>query len=314
MPSPEICVIYNPTSGRGRGRSRLETLREFLGARAEFWMSNQRGEAEELASRAAESGFQVVGAAGGDGTVNEVANGLLQAKRPNVTMGIYPIGSANDYAFSLKLPRLWWLRPDSRPVRRLVDAGVVRLQDGRERYFVNGLGVGFNGAVTLESQRIRWLQGVPLYSAALLAALFRHYASPRMTLHFDDQVCELPTLALSVAIGQREGNFLIAPEAKVDDGLFDYLHVSRLPRMELLCYLPGMITGRIPVHHPSVRAGRCRRLTLQSEAPLVAHVDGEILCRPEQRITALEARVLPGALAVLSLEAESIAARAREGE
>jgi len=313
VPSPEICVIYNPTSGRGRGRRRLERLREFLGAKAEFWMSSRRGKAEELARTAAESGFHVVGAAGGDGTVNEVANGLLQANRPDVTMGIYPIGSANDYAYSLGLPRLWWLRTDARPVRRTLDAGMVRLADGRERYFVNGLGVGFNGAVTLESERIRWLQGVPLYSLALLAALFRHYASPRMILHFDDQICELPTLALSVAIGQREGNFVLAPEAKVDDGLFDYLHVSRMPALELLRYLPGMITGRIPVRHPSLRVGRCRHVALQSESPLIAHVDGEILCRPEQRIAALEARILPGALAILSLEAGSSAAGPRQG-
>jgi diacylglycerol kinase family enzyme len=261
--------------------------------------SQGSGHAEELARSAAQGGFQIVGAAGGDGTVNEVANGLLQAKRPDVTMAIYPIGSANDYAYSLNLGANWWLESARNRIRRPVDAGLVRLGDGKERYFVNGLGIGFNGAVTLESGKVRWLQGVPLYTFALLRALWLHYVFPRMTVQFDGQVRDAPTLALSVAIGQREGNFLLAPDAKVDDGFFDYLHASRLGALELLRYVPGMISGRLPVNHPALRIGKCRRVTLQSEAPLIAHVDGEMLCRPEERITRLEAVILPGALMVL---------------
>ena len=298
MPSPNTCVIYNAASGRGRALKRLASLRANLGDTAEYHPSTGPGHAVELARTAAEAGFPFVAAAGGDGTVNEVANGLLQAKRPDVTMAIYPIGSANDYAYSLNLAKGWWLRSDCALERRPVDAGLVRLGNGKERYFVNGLGVGFNGAVTLESSKIRWLQGVPLYTMALLRAVWRHYAFPRMTVHFDDHVRDVPTLALSVAIGKREGNFLLAPEAKVDDGLFDFLHAGRMPAWELLRYVPGMITGRIPVNHPALLIGLCRKVRLQSEAPLIAHVDGEMLCRPEEQITSLSAFVLPAALYV----------------
>src|SRR4051812_25953223 len=105
-----LCVIYNPTSGRGRGRRTLEALRQALGTKAEFRATAGAGQAEDLARRAAHEGFPTVGAAGGDGTVHEVANGLLRSGRPDVTLAVLPVGSANDYAHSLGLGDSWWRR------------------------------------------------------------------------------------------------------------------------------------------------------------------------------------------------------------
>src|SRR5262249_24974019 len=149
------------------------------------------GHAEELALEAACSGFRRVAAAGGDGTVHEVANGLLRAGRPDVVLHIVPAGSANDYADTLQR------EADALPVHR-VDVGLARRADGRERYFVNGFGLGFNGAVRLESRRIRWLRGVPLYSLALLRALLFRFDAPPLTVTLDGEARQLPTLALSV--------------------------------------------------------------------------------------------------------------------
>src|SRR5262249_59478299 len=136
---------------------------------------------------------------------------------------VLPIGSANDYAYSLELQPEWWRQRPSTWTTRAVDVGRVEAPGGRHRFFVNGLGLGFNGAVTLESRRIRWLQGVPLYIAALFRALWYHYAAPPLCLTLDSREWQTPTLALSVALGRREGNFLLAPDARLDDGLFDYL-------------------------------------------------------------------------------------------
>src|SRR5205807_9211978 len=139
----------------------------------------------------------------------------------------------------------------------------------------NGLGLGFNGAVTLESQRISWLQGVPLYTLALLRALYGHYRHPLMIVTLDGTVREVPTLALSVAIGRREGNFVLAPHAVVVDGLFDYLHVGPLRRWELFRYFPAMISGNLPTNHPAIQTGRCRRVSVNADTPLIVHLDGE---------------------------------------
>lgn len=296
--SPEICVIFNPAAGRGRASERLESLRRTLGPRAEFRATRGCGHAEQLAFAAAKRGFAVVAAAGGDGTVHEVANGVLRAARPEVALAVFPVGSANDYAHSLGLGPQWWLRCDPTAWARRVDVGLARTGDGRERYFVNGVGVGFNGAVTLESRRIRRLQGVWLYSLALFRALRHHFVAPVTTVQIDETIRRLPTLALSVAIGRREGNFVLAPDALVDDGFFDFLYVGSLRRWELFRYFPGMITGNLPTHHPAIRSGRCQRVSLHAETPLIVHLDGEILSRPEDNLCDLDIRILPAALRV----------------
>jgi diacylglycerol kinase family enzyme len=298
MTAADVCVIFNPAAGRGRAPRRLRRLRRDLGARAVFQPTRGPGHAEELALTAAKDGFAVVGAAGGDGTVHEVANGLLRAGTPDVTLAVFPVGSANDYAYSLGLDPDGRERPGTFAGVRPVDVGLVRAPDGRQRYFVNGLGLGFNGAVTLETRRIRGLQGVPLYTAGLLRALWLRFDRPLMMLTIDGETRQGPTLALSVAIGRREGNFVVAPHAEVDDGLFDYLHAGALSRLGLLRYVPNMITGRLPTDDPLVSSGRCREVRVRSEAPLIVHVDGEFFCRPEDGLHEVEVRILPGALRV----------------
>src|SRR5262245_45803399 len=105
----EVCVIFNPAAGRGRAGKRLERLRRVLGRRAEFWRTQRAGHARELATQAAVEGFPIVAAAGGDGTVHEVANGLLRSGKLETILAVVPIGSANDYAYALELPADWWL-------------------------------------------------------------------------------------------------------------------------------------------------------------------------------------------------------------
>ena len=95
------CVIYNPVAGRSRSQRRLAKFREQWHERAEFWPTEFRGDGVELARAACEQGFSIVAAAGGDGTVHDVANGLLQAKTGDATLAVVPVGSANDYAYSL---------------------------------------------------------------------------------------------------------------------------------------------------------------------------------------------------------------------
>jgi diacylglycerol kinase family enzyme len=298
MPQKDICVIFNPQAGRGRAAGHLERLRQELAARADFQPTCRPGHAEELASLAAKAGFSIVAAAGGDGTVHEVANGLLNSGPTEPALAVFPIGSANDYAYALAIDSAWALPLMGEGPARAVDVGYVRAPDGRSRYFVNGLGLGFNGAVTLESRRIRRLRGLPLYAAALLRALWHHYACPRMAVTIDGTLRETPTLALSMNIGRREGNFPLTPQAQLDDGLFDFLHAGALPRWQLLRYLPRMILGRLPADHPALRMGRCRAVSLCSEAPLTVHVDGEFFSRPEDEVRALTIELLPRRLRV----------------
>jgi diacylglycerol kinase (ATP) len=300
LSSFDVCVICNPTSGRGRSGRRLAGLRQAWTERAAFWPTTGPGQAEELALRAAHEGFATVAAAGGDGTVHEVANGLLRSERPDVILAVIPTGSANDYASSLGLDAGWWRQPDA-VAPRAVDVGVVRAA-GRSRYFVNGLGLGFNGLVTLESRRIRWLQGLALYGLAVLRTLCFHYTLAGMTVRMDEGDERIvPTLALSLALGRREGNFVVAPDALLDDGLFDYIHAGPVHRRDLATLLPRLFMGRgLPSDHPKLWLGRCRRVRLHCEAALVVHTDGELFCVPDDGVQDLDIELLPGALRVLA--------------
>jgi diacylglycerol kinase (ATP) len=296
MAQPELCVIFNPTAGKHRGKARLAQIRQAWGAQVVFQPTQHQGHAIELAELAARAGFAVVAAAGGDGTAHEVLNGLMRVRNPDVQFTIIPIGSANDLAFSLGLDQ------KVPPPARLIDVGVVRTPNGKSVYFGCCVGMGLNGRVTWESRQIRRLQGVFLYGLATLRALMYHYRYPQMTLLIDDEPAwTTPTLLLTVLNGKREGGFLFAPKAELDDGRLDYVHAADLSRWECLQFLPRLALFGPPATYPKIRQGQCRRVKLHSEVPLIIHADGEFFCIPEDGVQDVEIEIVPAALRVTGL-------------
>jgi len=297
MPQSELCVIFNPAAGKQRGKARLAQIRRTWGAHVVFRPTEYTGHGIELAEDAARAGFAVVAAAGGDGTAHEVLNGLMRVRNPDVQFSILPIGSANDYAFSLGLDQ------KHPPPPRRVDVGIVRAPTGKSVYFGCCLGLGFNGCVTWESRRIRRLQGVFLYGLATIRAMIYHYRIPSMTLKIDDEPAwTVPTLLFTTLIGKREGGFVLAPKAEVDDGLLDFVHAADLSRWEILKFLPRLAVFGPPEQYPKIRQGRCRRVQLRSETPLIAHTDGEFFCLPSEGICEVAIEIMPAALSVTGLD------------
>jgi diacylglycerol kinase (ATP) len=295
--SSSICVIFNPAAGKSRARQRLESISTGWLSKAELWPTERPGHAVELARRASLSGFGIVAAAGGDGTVHEVANGLLQAGRPDVCFAVVPLGSADDYAHSLAhchdAPR------DDTSLGRLVDVGRVRTGQGAERFFVCCLGLGFGACVTVESRRIRRLQGQLLYGVAALRAMWRRWGYLDLTGTIDGQpLITGPTLMMSMMLGRREGGFVMAPDARLDDGWFDCLHAGHFTRWEALRLIPCLRSTGPPRDHPKLTLRRCRHVILESAQDLVIHTDGEILSRPEDRVRHVEIELIPGCLFV----------------
>ena len=298
LPRGPICVIFNPTAGRGQARRLIKAIRREMGAEIHLRPTQRPGHAVELARSAAEEGYPIVAAAGGDGTVHEVANGILLANRPDVVFSVWPVGSANDYAFALDLTT--WIRRWRQIAleERMVDVGRVE-SGGRSEFFVNCLGIGFNGAVTYEARKISWLRGMPLYGLATLKSLWRHFDQPLLRVHFDDFIREVPTLALSVNLGQREGNFPVTPGAILDDGWFDVVQAGPVTRWQALKLLPRLATGTLSSDNPSLWLGRCREVRVESPTPLRVHVDGEFFCQPEDTVRELRIQLLPKRLRVL---------------
>ena len=292
------CVIYNPAAGRGRAERLLRALPQALAAVAELRPTAHAGHATELARVACDEGFAKVVAAGGDGTVHEVANGVLQSGRRDVVFSVWPLGSANDFAYSLGMSA-WWQRREQGATTDVLEIDVGQITTPRGvTHFVCNLGVGFNGMVNGEARKTRWLKGLPLYAWAFVKSMAKHFDRPTMTVRFDDVEVVAPTLALSVLNGQREGNFPLRPDAKLDDGLFDYMHATRLTRLHLLRYLPAMVRGTLPANHRLVRLGRARRVEVRCETPLCVHADGEFVCVPEDGVKEIAVEVLPKRLRV----------------
>src|SRR3954469_12861392 len=127
--TPTTCVIYNPAAGRGKAETLLKQLRAAPGADFELRPTAQPGHAVELARQAVIDGFARVVATGGDGTVHEVANGVLQSESRDVTFAVWPIGSANDYAFTLGMSE-WWAKRAESPATDTLLADVGRITGG----------------------------------------------------------------------------------------------------------------------------------------------------------------------------------------
>ena len=295
-PSRDV-VIWNPRSGKGRGAARFAALRAQLGKDDALWETSAPGAAETLARQAAEEGYQRVFAIGGDGTVHEVVNGLLSANAPTPALVVVPVGSANDYAHSVRFEaRAAGRSPlDLQPV----DVGQISSTSGRRRFFVDGVGIGLNGMVTEESRRIHRLQGVLLYGLATARALWKLDRAPEMAVQLNGGVPLVgPTMLLSVLLAQREGNFLIAPQARLGDGWFNVVHAALTSRWEALRLLPRIALWGLPQVYPGLTRSLCQSVRVSAPQPLVAHADGELFCVPADGVTELDIEILPGRLQV----------------
>ncbi|TCD47926.1 diacylglycerol kinase family protein [Chlorobium sp. N1] len=270
---PFLTFIVNPCAGGGRARRRLDDLlrTSSLPPQAEVAVSRHAGHAVELAVEAASRGRSLV-ACGGDGTLHEILNAVAGT---GTALGVLPLGSANDFLKSFS-PESGAL-PGSRRTR--VDIGRVAFGGGKERHFINSLGLGFTGRIAGAVGRSRLLSGELRYVSALLRVLIG-YAPVKMhieiTLPDRRVVLDEPVFAFSVGNGSVEGGkFRIAPGADLRDGLLDVcilraIHPIALPGL-ILRYLRGT-----QARHPRVLVCRARRIELRLTGPEVLHMDGEV--------------------------------------
>lgn len=298
---PRYRAIFNPVAGRRHNRQRAEELVARFGAELELCPTSAPGDATSLARDAADAGREAVFAIGGDGTVHETAVGLLESRNLDTALVVVPVGSANDYAHQLRHEfgaDAVWPAPAIR-----ADVGRVTCPGHPAAWFINSLGLGFSGAVTAESRAIRRLRGVLLYGLGTIRAMVRHFHVDDWEVKVDDLPTEVwPTLMLSLMIGRREGNFIMAPDARLADGQFEFVHAGRVSRWDILRLLPSLARSGPPQNYPGVRTGRCTQLTIRSSRPFAAHVDGEVLCRPDHGCDEAIIELVPRRLAVCLFE------------
>lgn len=295
MPDAPI-IIVNPTAGGGRAGRLLGWLRERLVHRpdARLVVTDAPGDAERWAADTTGRHDRVI-AVGGDGTVQETVNGLLDGAS-GATLGIVPVGTGNDLARSLGLsgdPAVAWTSAIGERTAA-VDVAAARRADGRTRWFASAGGVGFDAEVARAMAGRRGRQrGRTGYLATALMQLWGYRNRPvRVTLDGDEAI-ERSVLLVAVTNGAYYGGGMhIAPGAQVDDGMLDVCIVGDIGRLDALRQIPNLYRGR-HVEHPAVELRRARVVELDGGPETLAHLDGEPFGELPIRI-----EVRPGALTV----------------
>lgn len=299
-------IIANPRAGSGTGARRLPLVKQLLaqqGLDFNIVLTEQPGHATKLTEAAAVAGYDVVVAAGGDGTSNEVINGLMVAQQAGVTvpaMGVLCVGRGNDFAHAIGIPADLDAACQTLGAnhRRWVDVGrVVGGLYPHGRYFGNCVGVGFDAIGTIEAAKLPRLGGFLSFFIAVLKTIFLYHKAPTVAVEYDGKTLTQPSLMVSIMNGTRlGGGFIMAPEATPDDGVFDLCMARAVSRARIFTLVPHFLRGT-QASQPPITMGKAARIAITAvEGVLPAQTDGEILCIDGQR---LDIELLPRRLEVV---------------
>ena len=284
----KIKLILNPAAGRKKAKRLIPVIKQIFRDKQvdlDLDITQRPGQAFYLSQEAARNNFDIIAAAGGDGTVNEVANGMIDSSS---ALGVIPLGLGNDFAKAINLP------PKLEEACFALCNGVTKEIDvGRvnNRYFVNAMGIGFDAWVACESQRIRrFFLPNYIYLYAVIRMLFR-YKAASVKINLADIVLDKKVLLIAIGNGKSSGGgFLLTPDAELTDGLIDVCIIDDVARLKLLMHLPKTFKG---THKrlPYVTTLKTEKLAVHSSSLLLAHVDGEILEDSQYQIEILPRRL-----------------------
>lgn len=283
-----VRVIVNPYAGNrraGKHWPQVELrLREFF-PDMQAHLTTRPQEATEVARQSLAEGFDLILAMGGDGTVNEVINGFFDGDRavaPQAMLGFIPIGTGTDFVRSLGLPHdpLAAVERISSGVPRAADVGRLRCvgRDGQPvmRYFLNIADLGFGGAlVDRVNGTTKMLGGFLAFLSGLLYTL-TFYENVPVRVRIDDIVDEeMVVNSINIANGQYFGGGMwVAPQAKIDDGMFEIVIVGDVSRPEVLKNIPRLYRGTL-AEYPKVKVFHGRRVEVTSAKEVLLDADGE---------------------------------------
>jgi diacylglycerol kinase (ATP) len=283
---PHAKVIVNPVAGAKSTRRRwpdISRLLQYIGLSFDFAYTEGVGHAIELAKDAAGNGYNYVVAVGGDGTVHEVANGILSSGgAKETTLGVISTGTGGDFARSLGIPRNYEPACSTLVANRQsqVDVGVVEyMHEGqkKQRFFVNGAGIGFDAAVVENIERsIKHLHGTIPYVLGLLRTLVS-YHNKAASINTDGKPEKVRIVTMVVANGAYFGGGMkVAPSADLHDGKFDIMMVRDIGKLGLLRAFPRIYKGT-HITHPRVFMDRATEITVETDERAPVQADGEFL-------------------------------------
>lgn len=302
--SRKVKIILNPVADMRNAWKVADELRPMI---KEYGNADWSGtvyptHATELAQQAGQGGYDMVIAMGGDGTVHEVVNGLMQIpaeRRP--ILGVVPVGSGNDFAHAIGVP----LKSDHALARALsgepstIDLGLMTDEHGRKEYFDNTLGIGFDAVVTIRSHKLPLLRGFIMYLTAVLQTIALNHDPAGMKIESDGGHWDQRNLLLAMCNGPREGGgFTIAPGAQLDDGLLNFAMIRAVSRLMMLRLVPEVMKGTHGKFE-QVALGTCTHMSVIADRPMYIHADGEIYTGFGSDLRRITLEVQPGALKVV---------------
>lgn len=264
----EILVILNPFARSERARHAWQEIEQL--PRSKLHSTAAAGDARALAAWAVEQGYRLVVAAGGDGTINEVVNGIAGA---DVALGILPVGTMNVFAAELGIPN------DLRKAWQVIEAGHTRLVDlpqADEQHFVQLAGIGLDAQVVEETTWESKKSFGPL-SYVISAAQIASRKPPRLFVESESKTRE----GSFVLVGNGRyygGPLAFFKEAQIDDGQLDFLIFKNLGYLDIARYLGGILTGT-HIDLPDVEYFKAREATVRSDEEVPVEVDGELVGR-----------------------------------
>lgn len=269
MKDKKYLFVINPKAGQGRTKNIIPVIEraiEDFGLTCEFEYTSSPGDGEAIARGAATRGFTHVVGVGGDGTSHEIVNGLMGSE---VVFGVVPSGSGNDFPKAAGIPL------DSARAVELLFNGVERSVDvGRlgGRYFINGLGIGLDGAVAHRFKRLRLGGHIAyLWASALEALTFKGF---KAELSIDDWHYSGMILLTGASNGFSQGGFKLAPDAKLDDGRLDFHIIKDMPPLRRLLKIPKVLRGENEdIEEMELKSAEGMEITLSDKVP--AHMDGQ---------------------------------------
>lgn len=274
-----LLIIFNPNAAYGRSLKKLAEIKtrlNSLGIHVTVKPTTHAGHAGELVAATDLAGFDGVVAAGGDGTVFEVLNGLYQHPKPErIPLGLLPIGTGNAFARDLGLQPFDWptaidLLHKGRT--REVDVGHVQAAD-TEYYFLNIVSMGLAVDASLTAKYLKFIGNTAYTMATLWQALkFKSYP---LVIELDGKEIRQNNIFVTISNTRYTGtHFLIAPAAAFDDGLLDITLLENLPRHRLLKLFPTIYHGG-HVEQAEVTVHKAARITIRSPGGMLMGPDGE---------------------------------------
>lgn len=277
----KILLIFNPNAAIGRAKKMLpKLLKRFddLGLKIEVKETDHQGHARELVANADFNQFDGLVAAGGDGTLFEVINGYYKnSSSKRIPIGVLPTGTGNAFARELDLTALDWEKAidviHSNNIKK-IDVGHF-ISEGQDYYFLNILGLGFVADVTNTAKGLKIFGNTAYTLGVLYQILFLN--THRISIEIDSQKLERENIFVEISNTRYTGTtFLMAPDAKIDDGLFDITLLNKINRRGFLKIFPTIFDGS-HVHQEHVEVFKANKIKIETNVPKVLTPDGEVL-------------------------------------